>query len=132
MRKSEIDGRQEILKRVRISVIMSLLSIVITVIVLFLLSLLIENESLPSKVSETGSSVVIILATFIASLITVNRLQSKTLVSGLSVSLITVLLLLIGSLFFKGRGEPSIIIIGSCLAAGAASGLIGGIKCKVR
>ena len=132
MRKSEIDGRQEIIKRVKLSVIMSLISIVITVIILLLISLLIENERLPPTVSELGSVVVIILMTFIAALVEVNLMQEKTLISGLSVSVMTVIVLLIGSLFFKGRGEPSVIIICGCLAAGAAAGLIGGRKRKIR
>ncbi len=132
MRKSELEGKQEIIIRLKVSVIMSLLALVITVILLFLISLLIESESLPPEMSEIGSAVVIIIMTFIAAVIAVNKLQSKTLISGLSVSIITVLVLLIGSLFFKGRGEPSIIIIGSCITAGTAAGLVGGRKHKIR
>ena len=132
MRKSELDGRQEIIKRGKVTVVMSFLSIGITVIMLLIISLLIENEILPPEVSELSSAVVIILMTFICAMIAVKQLQAKTLISGLSVSVLTVLILLTGSLFFKGRGEPSILILGGCTVSGLIAGLIGSRKKKIR
>ncbi|MBE6991067.1 MAG: TIGR04086 family membrane protein [Ruminococcaceae bacterium] len=132
MRKKEVYGRQEIITRVKLSVVMSFLSIVITVMILFLFSLLIEKESLPPEASEVVSEVVIIIMTLVSALLAVNKLEGKTLISGLSISIITVLLLLTGSLFFKGSRDISIAIIGGCLAAGAAAGIIGGRKRKIK
>lgn len=132
MRKNETDSGREILSRIKSAGIMSLICVAISVVILFVMAILIENEILPSSVASISSAVVIIPVTFIASMLCVKMNNGKTMISGILTAVMTVLILLIGSMFFKGRGEPSIVIISGCVISGIAAGLFGGRKRKTR
>ncbi len=132
MRKNETDKKQEIINRIKITVIMSLGSLIITVIILLLVALLIEGEIIPAETAKFSSEIVIILTTFIAAATAVKILPGKTLISGSMVSAATLIILLLGSLMFKGRGEPSAVIIAGCTIAGVTAGMIGGRKRKIK
>ena len=132
MRKYESDNSREVLTRIKSAAILSLLCIAVSAVALFIMAILIQNEILPSFMLDIGSIVVIIPSAFLASIICVKQNNSKTMISGILNSAMIVAFLMIASLFFNGRPEPSYIIIWGCMMAGTLSGLLGGRKHKIR